>query len=71
MAKQPVTKLTQRATTLRAYADAVLGQSDLKVGPQSIAHLFIEMAEFLEKLQRTKKKRAPPKNFNVGRNKRR
>lgn len=68
MSKLPVTKLTQRATTLRAYADAVMGLGDLKVGPRSVSLLLIETAEFLEGMQRPKKRRALPKNFNVGRN---
>lgn len=37
------------AMRLRAFADAVLGKSDLKVGPQSTAALFIEAAEFIER----------------------
>lgn len=72
MAKEPyVTKITMRANRLRAYAEAVLGDSDLKVGPRAIALLLIETAEYFDNIQRRKKKRALPKNFTVHRAERR
>lgn len=52
-----------RAARLRAFAEAVLGESDLKVGPRAVASLFQETADYIEKLDRRKRKhkrRTPP-----------
>lgn len=38
-----------RSQRLRDYAEAVLGDSDLKVGPRAIALLLIETAEYLDR----------------------
>lgn len=63
MAEKERGRLTaqERVERLRAYADAVVGNSDLKVGPASIRVILLDAADYLDRVRKVRSKRRAPK----------
>jgi hypothetical protein len=47
--RRKIREIEMRVNRLRAFADGVLGVSDLRVGPISIAEILRDTAKYLEK----------------------